>query len=445
VVGEGNHFVKYKAASEADGRYSSSNHYPPLSQGTIMSSLFASSRWLALASFTILIVGCSKKVPNPESAGVAPAVAHTGAPLTEDDCREFGEKLQKAIAIGDTAAAHRLFRINNLLERSISDLDLSASEKKGVLTGAAKAGTEFPAQFIRIVKEGGNYSLLRVRIVEGRPRVLMRLITDEGALNYHEFTLVRYPDQEIATEDVYIYTSGEPLSQTFRRLLLGIMAENRGGFARLREEDKIYTKNAGVIGKMAMMVRNGQSKEALDTFRKLPAELQKNKVFQIVAIQAASGTGDDNDYLTEMERFRRDHPNDPAAEILSIDYYLLKKNYGETLKTIDRLDKSLGGDPYLDCMRASAMADAKKFKEARTFADKAIKDAPKIPQAYWTRTTVATMANDHDDTLKCLKVLVEKAEPTLEASNLQADERFAKFVTTAQFDEFKKWLASRPK
>lgn len=408
-----------------------------------MPSLFASSRWSALIGLTILLVGCNKKVPDPDSAGAAPAMAHTVAPLTEDDCKEFGESLENAVAVGDPAAVNRLFRFNDLIERSVSDLGLSASEKKSLLAGAAKAATQFPGQFINVVKEGGSYSVLRVRTVDGRPRVLLRLIHGEGAVNYHEITLVRYPDQQIAAEDVYIYLSGEPFSQTFRRLVLGFMAERNKGIAKLNGEKQVLTKHIGAITKMAELVRNGQNREGLDDFRKLPAELQKNKALQIMAIMAAGGTGDDNDYLTEMERFRKNHPNDPAGEIVSIDYHLLKKEYDEMLKSIDRLDKSLGGDPYLDAIKASALIQAGRLKEARAAAEKAIKDAPKLPQAYWARTAVAAKEKDHDDTLKCLKMLVEKVEPTLQPGNLTADDRFVNFVTTPQFDEFKKWLAKR--
>lgn len=411
-----------------------------------MPSLFASSRWLAVVGLTVLLIGCKKKVPDPESAGAAPAAAHTGAPLTEDDYRAFGEKLEKAVAAGDNATVEKLFRIHDLIERSVSDLGMSANEKKSLLAGAASVGGQFGGQLTKAVKEGGSYSVLRVRTVDGRPRVLMRLLGGEGAVNYHEFTLIRYPDQQIATEDVYIYLSGEPLTQTLRRLVLGIMAElNKGAFSKLAGEEQVLTKHMGDLTKMSRMVQNGQHKEALAVFRKLPAELQKNKVVQIVAIQAAGGTGDDNDYLTEIERFRKNHPNDAAGDLISIDYYLLKKNYDETIKLLDRLDKSLGGDPYLETLKANMLAEAGRFKDARASAEKAIEGAPKLPQAYWVRVTVATKEKDHKDTLKCLKTIVETIEPTLEPGALLADDRFTNFVKTPEFEEFKKWLATRAK
>ena len=63
-----------------------------------MPSLFASSRWLALVGLTVLVVGCKKKVPDPESAGAAPAMVHTGAPLT--DQRGLSRVINGALDIG---------------------------------------------------------------------------------------------------------------------------------------------------------------------------------------------------------------------------------------------------------------------------------------------------------------------------------------------------------
>lgn len=408
-----------------------------------MPSFFSSSQWPVLVGLTFLIVGCSKNLPDPDSAGAAPAMAHTGAPLTEDDCKKFGENLENAVLAEDTAEFNRLFRFKEMLERSVSDLGLSASEEKGFVAGASKAGSAFPAQFIKVVQEGGSYTMLRVRTVDGRPRVLLRLLHGDGAVNYHELTLVRYPDQQIAAEDIYIYASGEPISQTFRRLILGFMAEKNQGISKLTAKEQLLSKHLGDISKITALVRNGQNTEALDLFRKLPAELQKNKFFQIMAIQAAGGTGNDDDYLREMRRFHKNHPNDAAGDLLSIDYYLLKKDYDETLKAIARLDMSVGGDPYLDAQKAGVLCEAGRFEEALAYAEKAIKDAPKLPQGYWVRTAVAAREKDHDDTLKCLKVIVEKVEPTLDPDALAADDRFVDFVTTPQFDEFKKWLAKR--
>lgn len=407
-------------------------------------TVFMTTTWrLALVSLAFVAAGCKKELPNSAAPGLAPAAVHTGAPLTEADGLAFGEKLEQAFASADTEAVKDLLRPAEILERSVSDLDLSSSDKKILVTMGQRVGNSFPEQFTKVVADGGSYSMIRVRMVAGRPRVIVRLMHAGGATNYHEYSLVRYPDNRIAAEDVYIYLSGEPLSHTFRRIMLNLLNMQAKGFTNLTKEERVLIDHQQDVSTMTAMVRDGQHREAFAIYQKLPAEMHNNKLVQIVAIQAAGGMGDDEAYMTEMERFRKNHPKDAAGDLISIDYFLLKKNYDETLRAVDRLDNALGGDPYLDSMRANILGEMGKYAEARICADKALQGAPSIPPVYWSKVTIAALAKDHDDTRDTLKLIVEKIDPTLNAEDIQNDERFVEFVNTPQFEEFQRWLVKR--
>jgi tetratricopeptide (TPR) repeat protein len=406
-------------------------------------TLFKFTRWPLVFGFVLFVAGCKKELPNANTPGVAPAAVHTGAPLTEADGQAFGAKLESAIAAGDTAAVKDLMRPAEILERSVSDLGLSSSDKKNLFTLGERVSSTFPEQFTKVAADGGSYDVIRVRMVAGRPRVIVRLMHPEGASNYHEYTLIRYPDNQIAAEDVYIYLSGEPLSHTFRRIMLNILNMQHKGFKNLNKEEQVLVDHQQDINTMTTMVRNGQHAEAFAIYQKLPAELHNNKLVQIVAIQAAGGSGDDEAYMAEMERFRKNFPKDAAGDLISIDYYLLQKKYDEALAAIDRLDNALGGDPYLNSMRANVFIEMGKLPEAREHADKALQETPKIAQVYWTKVTVTALAKDHDETRDTLKLIVEKIDPTLTPEDIKNDERFVEFVKTPQFEELKKWLAKR--
>ena len=143
-----------------------------------------------------------------------------------------------------------------------------------------------------------------------------------------------------------------------------------------------------------------------------------------------------------MERFQHDHPNDPASDLQLIGYYWFKRDYDKVFAAIERLDKSLGGDPYLDAMKARILFEMKKFKEARDSAEKAIKEDPKQPLAYLVRAAVSAQEKNHKDALVWLKKLVEATGAKL---NLETDVRFADFVKSPQFQELNKWIADRKK
>lgn len=164
-----------------------------------MSGPVLSSWCRLLLAFPVSAVGCGKDISNPDSVGPAPPVAQVGPPLTEADYRQFGEKLESAVATGDKDEVDRLIRIRSLAERSISDLDLAPDLKKGVLFGAKEGyGGRMAEYLIELSKAGGSYSFLRVRTVDGHFSSLLRVLPPEGGFNYHEITLVRYPDGHIA-------------------------------------------------------------------------------------------------------------------------------------------------------------------------------------------------------------------------------------------------------
>ena len=229
----------------------------------------------------------------------------------------------------------------------------------------------------------------------------------DGGLNYHEFLLARSPDGQVVTEDMYVFLSGEMLTQTFRRFLLNFLASpEQGGAVQLRGPDQLYVKHAREIGKMATAIQKDRGKEALAIFRKLPADLQKDKVIQLIAIRAAQD-GDEAEYLVELERFRKAHPEDVAIDFLSIDYHIIKKQYDEALKALGRADKAVGGDPYLQVIKGGLLIQAGRFQQARTTLEKAVKDEPKLIHGYWALVSLALEEKNHAETAVWLKKIEE--------------------------------------
>jgi predicted Zn-dependent protease len=114
-------------------------------------------------------------------------------------------------------------------------------------------------------------------------------------------------------------------------------------------------------------------------------------------------------------------------------------------KSIDQLDKAIGGDPYLNNLRAGGLMEAGRYKEASAAAEMAVKAVPKLPQAYWMRATIATKEKNNADVLAWFKRLIEATETEVVPADLETDERFVGFVKSPEFGELKAWLAKRPK
>lgn len=404
-------------------------------------------RTVALLAVLLLAAGCGKRLPPPEEATAAPPAAHTGPPLTEDDYRAFGQELERAVAAGDAAVVNRLLRMRELAERSVADIRLSETNLKALragLTGFGDGG--LGRKLADEVKGGGSYQPLRVRTTDGRTRLLMRLIVINGAVNYHSFALVRHPDGEVGAADVDVMTLGEPMSRTIRRTILTFLHEmDQGVVARLTESDRVYADNLPAIDRVMGAVREGRHKEVLAGVRQLPPELRREKLFQLAVIQAAQKIGNEADYLAELERFRRDHPGDPASDLLSIDYFLLNSQFDEALAALNRVNEQVGGDPYLAALKAYALFKAGRHAEAVQVADGAIADEPTLPAGYIVRARAAAAHRDYRAAREWFHRAVEKAGAVLNPDGLKADADFAGFVTSAEFGRLVGWWADRKK
>ena len=145
-------------------------------------------------------------------------------------------------------------------------------------------------------------------------------------------------------------------------------------------------------------------------YKSLPAEIQTDKSVFLRYLWAAEAVGD-TEFLLALDGFRRQFPNDPALDFQNIDFYRLMRNFDEALRSIDKAEKSIGGDPYLNALRAKLLVKAWRFKEARVAADKAIEQEPGLTHGYWGRIDVALAEANHADTLALFEEVGREHRP----------------------------------
>jgi hypothetical protein len=400
---------------------------------------------LATLAFTTA-AGCGSK-PAPGPLGAAPAeapktVSH-GPPVTEGEAQAFAREIESTVEAGDAAAFGKLLRIEALIDRSVSDLQPNASFMAGLKSGITQTGNKIAAQILDAKKKGGSYTFIRVRTVDGSPRPLFRFLLPDVGVNYHDFELTRLPDGTVGTEDLHVALTGEPLSQTFRRLIVPMIRESKQGlYDRISGKDRIYLDNSQKVKQIGELKRQGQFRECLNLIQSLPVEIEKEKAIQIIAINAAQQVSDD-EFMKAMERFRELHPNDPVVDMLSMDYFGLRKQFDKAHASIDRLDKAVGGDPYLQYMHGGIDILAEKWPEARArFAKAKIAD-PTMTDAYIGDISVSLKMKDHKATLAGLKEVAEKRGVDINLDNIRTDENYREFAQSPQFNELAAWIKKR--
>ena len=389
----------------------------------------------------VLVAGCKPKTKEIPDATPAP-VDIEGTPVSDAECKAFARRMEQAASKKNRALLEKLISLQEIALRCIGDLSMTGNQRQSVIQGTM-AGMQkegLAAQLVAGIERGGSLSLLRVHEVNGRPRALLRLLGSDAGVSYLDLVLSRSPEGRISVEDIYIFTSGEMLTQSMRRILLPAVAKlNKASVANLPDTDRTFLDNMPKFLAMGEAIQAGNKAEAVKIYKALPVEFREQKVIVFLYLSAADG--DDVEYVAALELYRKLFPADPALDLLSIDYFRLKKQYDDALGSIDKIEQAIGGDPYLHVMRANLLIEANRYIEARASAEKAIEQEPTLSAAYWSRIIVSVKEKNHLDTLLWLKKLVGKTSE--EVADLTKVVEYSEFVKSPQHAEWLKWYAGK--
>jgi tetratricopeptide (TPR) repeat protein len=394
--------------------------------------------WLALV-FAICVgsLGCQKFLEHIGAADERPA--------TEDECQAFGAELEAAVAADDKAKTAELFNLAGIFYKSKSDFEGPPEYHAQLRKHAEEDANNDPCVPLLLegVRRGGQFKLLRVHTVDGRARALMRRIGPNGTVDYLDFVPIRRANGRVVAEDIFSASNGELATETNRRVQLKVAAEqNHGPPGYPPSTAKLWVPYVPRINEMLKAKSERKYAEAIQIYRTLPAEIRAEKSIYIRYLWAAEAVSS-NEFLIALDGFRRQFPGDPALAFQDVDYYRLNRNFEEALRSIDKAEKAIGGDPYLNALRAKILVKAWRHKEARTFADKAIEQEPTLTHGYWGRIAVSLAETHHADTLALLTKLVENTGQSI--GDLRNDPDFVVFVRTPEYAEWVKWYAGRKK
>ncbi len=389
----------------------------------------------------VLATGCSVKKSDPAVAatGGADTVAPTASsdPSISDEEREqFCQQVEQAVAANKSDELHALIDWDAILDKVTQGVEFDPEFAKGFRAGMMKtSGGAFEQRICKAVADGGDYKFLHMQKIDGYYGPLFRL-REEGT-NYHLYTLARSKDGKIRANDLYVVASGENMVQTLRRVFVA-SATKPGFVERLQGKDNLYRRNLDSIVKMNTAFQEGRPADALKIYKTLPSEVQKEKFLMLMHIYFSQPV-DDHEYLAAIAAYRQAFPSDGASDLLSIDYYLIKKQFQQAREAVDRLDKLVGGDPYLAVLKAGVYLQEEKLGPAAETIERAIEADPTMLDSYWTRVGIALQAKDHAATLAWLKQL--DANFTMDWSDLAQTPQYADFVTS---DEYQEWITLHP-
>ncbi len=384
--------------------------------------------WAAMLSgfyLLVLVVGVmaiGALVQARANNGPPPFVpaASAGPALTDEEVKAFAKEIEETIAKGDPSFFDGSLDRRALVERSAAGLPDDPALREGVIRGLGKSQTTVGTEVARMVRDGGSYTLLRVRSEGGRPTLLFRHVMSDGVINYHELYLRRGADGAPKYDDLNVFVGGTRLSESLRR-----------GF---RDEAGLDD----TIG-MTRPMREGRPQEALAFHDRLPAKRRDQKALLLLRVKAAEAVGD-AEHRDALEHLERLGAGDPAVDLVLLGVYSERGEHDRIVKVIESIDEAVGGDPYLAAMKASALLQSGDVPAARVAAEQATAQEPTLRYAQVIRLEVVVAQRDHAATADALTAL--ETGFGQRTGGVATSPVFADFVASA---EGAAWLSERSK
>jgi hypothetical protein len=363
--------------------------------------------------------------------------------LPDGDCRAFALQVVEAIKTGKLSVLNDLIDWELLFSKTMRGLDVTPKLRQDITTGLKNGlsrETGLSGQIVKNSRAGGTFDFLRVREDKNRQAILFRLIqpAGSGGVAYFEFIPEKSADGKIRANDIYVFTSGEFLSEMLRRGILPVIAnENRSFLDKLLSGERDYISDLPKFSETAQLISDGKMKEGLALIQGMKPETKKQKAVFLLRLRAAQAI-DENEYAATLDEYRKLFPKDPGLDLLSISYFTIKKDFQQALECIDRVESAVGGDPYLNVTRAALCDVQGKHDEAKRLARIAADLEPTLLPAYFELLGISLLQKNHDDTLAMLKEVDRKFE--LKLNDLTKVPEYAEFVKSPQF---KQWLEYR--
>ena len=286
------------------------------------------------------------------------------------------------------------------------------------------------------------YDVLRVRLVNGEPRAVLRRIVMPSrwgggdGVAYDELRLGKSRrDHQIRMVDMHFYTTGMSLTD----------AESELGNA-------VYEAAPGLDGyrfvsKIADARRlhdAGQSVAALAELETLPSTVRDTRAIAMMRVADASAISDEAKAKV-LDDIARLFPGDPTIAMMEIDGAILHGKYDAALRYVDTADRVVGGDPYWDAIRASILIKRNApgdLDRARDLDDAATRAVPEIAKPWEVRIDVAVARRDWPSAVQAIDRLYSGFYVVLNEDKLRASPgNYGEMLDSA---EYASWRAQHP-
>ncbi len=328
------------------------------------------------------------------------------------ESKENDEKIS-AIAQEIEASFHDLstdgfneyFDTESFKVKLISNIDFSSNDPyiRGFLDGVGDAGNKLALKIINEIENGAYYNLINYRynIVEKAYYFTFRIYSEETGINYHDYKVCS-DGKDIKVNDIYIYLSGEHLSETLNRIFKMSLED---------EKNNTFNSKGSTLNSMfkvmnaQKLLQEGKVRQAYEMVDGITGPMKNEKFFLLIKALIASSY-DDKIYEDILSEFAKLYPDDPTLYLKLIDYYFLKENYKMVHIYLDKLMFETNDD-FLNLMKAHAYMLQEDFINAEKYYNYIKVNYPASFSAYIGEMISLSYQNRFEETLAIAQNLVD--------------------------------------
>lgn len=317
---------------------------------------------------------------------------------------DFANKLQNTLYKLDPSFF--LDNFNSVLFTSKVIMNDSVSLKnKGIQifnkafeNGFIKKFDAFPAKIIETIKSGASYDVVNYYYdtFEDKYHLLFRTYSENDGLNYHDYQL-NYTNEKFSIEDIYIYTTGEYVSDTIKQLYMinlpKTLIENMDYTERRMNSILFFYE-------YKELMEQKKYKEAYNLLSNLEGNIKNQKVIYIMKIQVASAINEIY-YMEAIDELLKKFPNDPSTQLMAVDYYVMLKDYNATLAALDALQTATN-DSFVTFMRGNLSWEFNDYKSAEKAYKATMQEYPNFENV---RLNLVYMYDEAKMFEPCMKML----------------------------------------
>lgn len=401
---------------------------------------------LALSLTVSLASGCT----SPEDAKTATSFSATEAeshvPVRdlsrafENDCYSLCDAIVRSVRQGNAERLAERTDREKFYDRVAESIDLDEETRRRLREGMARWNVPGPdAAFLTLADDaarGMRLEPVRLTFGEDDARILFRTRFPDGRFNYLECLVVRHDDGRAMLIDAFSLDAG------------GWSAELMGqALTETFGSDGSAVDLAGVASRLAQQSEAWKSGHARDSkafdaaVEKYPPEYRESR--RVILTQIRASESDPQRYARHVARLAETFPSDVALPIVSARACRLTGNYAQAFDFLDAVETQIGGDPFLDLIRAECSLGLRDFDDVRRYARKAVEADSALSGGYVALMHAEAASGEYDDAIVWAERFLECEDGTTRELALILDSDDSALRRFRASQAYRKWATVR--